>query len=64
MALAISVLDVIVSAMFTVMVGRQYLARRKPYQLIWTIALAIWTVAVSAETIAAAQAHWSPAPAA
>lgn len=60
MALAISVLDVIVSAIFTIMVGRQYLARRKPYQLIWAIALAVWTVAVTAETIAAAQGDWSP----
>lgn len=59
MALAISVLDVIVSAVFTVMVVRQYLLRRKPYQLIWSIALAIWTVAVLAETVAAAQGAWT-----
>ncbi|HBY92369.1 MAG TPA: hypothetical protein DEP84_00155 [Chloroflexi bacterium] len=60
MALVISVLDVIVSAVFTIMVARQYLARRKPYQLIWTIALAVWTIGVLAETVAAGQGAWAP----
>lgn len=60
MALAISVLDVIVSAVFTVLVARQYLVRRKPYQLIWAIALAVWTIAVLAETVAAVQGAWEP----
>lgn len=60
MAFLISVLDVVLSGTFTALVARQWLQRRRPYQLLWTIALAVWTVAVFAETIAAYNGAWSP----
>lgn len=60
MALALSTLDVLVSALFTLLVARQWWQRRRPYQLLWSVALAFWTLAVLAETVAAAQGHWSP----
>lgn len=60
MALAISVLDVVLSAVFTALVARQWLGRRRPYQLLWGVALAIWTVAVFAEAVAAYEGVWQP----
>lgn len=60
MAVLISVLDVIISALFTLRITQQYRARRKPYQLIWSVALVIWTVAVLAEAVAALRGAWDP----
>ncbi|MBI5305352.1 MAG: hypothetical protein HY868_24695 [Chloroflexi bacterium] len=54
----ISGADVILSIIFTALVLRQYLARRKIYQLTWSVALALWTIAVFAELIATF-AGWS-----
>jgi len=48
----ISGASVILASGFTVLVLRQYRARRKTYQLTWSIALALWTIAVSAELLA------------
>lgn len=48
----ISGADTILSIIFTLLVLRQYLVRRKTYQLTWAIALALWTIAVAAELIA------------
>ena len=48
----ISGADVLLGLVFTILVLRQYLARRKTYQLTWSIALALWTVAVTAELVA------------
>ncbi|OGT28127.1 MAG: hypothetical protein A2Z17_02550 [Gammaproteobacteria bacterium RBG_16_66_13] len=60
MALAISVLDLALSACFTLIVAAQWLARRRLHQLFWASALLVWTLAVAAETAAAAQGAWSP----
>ncbi len=60
MALAISVVDVVVSFVFAVLVAREWLARRKPYQLLWSLALLVWALAVLAETVAAYQGRWTP----
>lgn len=60
MALLISVMDVVISGIFTALVARQWLQRRRPHQLLWAVALAIWTGAVSAEAIAAYNGVWSP----
>lgn len=48
----ISGAGVVLASIFTVLVFRQYHARRKTYQLTWTVALLLWTIAVSAELIA------------
>jgi hypothetical protein len=47
----IPLIAAVVGAAFAVVVGRQYLARRKPYQAIWAIALAMFGVAAAFETI-------------
>jgi hypothetical protein len=60
MALAISTIDVIVSAVFTVLVARQWLSSRKTHQLLWTVALFVWTLAVLAETASAIRGRWDP----
>lgn len=60
MALVISVLDVILSALFTVLVLIQWWRRRKPHQVFWSFALLVWTVAVSAEAAATVQGIWTP----
>ena len=36
---------------FAVVVGRQYLARRKPYQAVWALALAMFGAAAAFETV-------------
>jgi hypothetical protein len=60
MALALSTLDLVVSAAFTLVVAAQWAVRRRPHQLLWSTALLVWTVAVAAETVAARQGAWSP----
>jgi hypothetical protein len=60
MAIIISVLDVIISAIFTLTVAQQYRTRGKTYQLIWAGALTIWTLAVLAEAVAAVRGAWDP----
>jgi hypothetical protein len=60
MALVISTIDVIVSAVFTVLVARQWLSSRKTHQLLWTAALFVWTLAVLAETASAIRGRWDP----
>jgi len=52
--------DVLLSMLFTGLVLRQWLERRKPHQLLWAIALLIWTIAVSAEVIATIAGVWTP----
>ena len=56
--LAISGADMILGFVFTVLVLRQYIERRKIHQLMWTIAIALWTIGVAAE-FAATLAGWS-----
>ncbi len=49
----------LISATFAFLIGRQWLARRRPHQLAWTVALVMFAVA----TLAAAQgvrAGWTP----
>lgn len=55
----ISGADVILSIVFTVLVLRQYIERRKMHQLMWTIAIALWTIGVAAETVATLSGAWS-----
>jgi hypothetical protein len=59
-ALALSALDLVVSAGFTLLVAAQWIARRRPHQLLWAAALLVWTLAVGAETAAAWRGIWSP----
>jgi hypothetical protein len=54
----IPLIAAVVGAAFAVVVGRQYLARRKPYQAIWAFALAMFGVAAAFET-AGQLAGWS-----
>jgi hypothetical protein len=60
MALSLSSLDLVVSAAFTIVVGAQWLARRRTHSLLWAWALLVWTVAVAAETAAALHGAWTP----
>jgi hypothetical protein len=48
----ISSADLVLGFVFTVLVARQYLARRKMHQLMWAIAIAMWTIATAAELLA------------
>lgn len=50
----------VVGATFALFVGRQYLARRKSYQAIWAVALAMFGAAAAFETIGVL-AGWSDA---
>src|SRR5512142_3043973 len=55
----ISGADVILSIVFTLLVLRQYVERRKMHQLMWTIAIAVWTIGVAAELVATLSGAWS-----
>lgn len=59
MALALSSIDVLISAVFTAVVFRQWVQRRKPQQLLWSLALFVWTIAVAAEMSATLQGEWT-----
>ncbi len=48
----ISGADVILSLLFTVLILRQYIERRRMHQLMWGIAIALWTIGVAAELVA------------
>lgn len=61
MALALSAIDLLVSAAFTIVVAARWFRRRKTHSLLWAWALLVWTVAVAAETAAAFQGAWTPA---
>ena len=56
----IPLIAALVGAAFAVVVGRQYLTRRKPYQAIWALALAMFGVAAAFETVGQL-AGWSDA---
>jgi hypothetical protein len=56
----IPLIAALVGAAFGVVVGRQYLTRRKPYQAIWALALAMFGVAAAFETVGQL-AGWSDA---
>ena len=60
MALAISFLDVVLSAAFTVLVAVRWIRRRRFSQFLWSVALLVWTIAVAAETVAAYRSSWDP----
>jgi hypothetical protein len=60
MALAISILDLVLSGSFALVVAGQWVARRRPHQLLWSAALLVWTIAVAAETAAAWRGDWTP----
>jgi hypothetical protein len=47
----IPLIATVVGASFAVVVGRQYLVRRKPYQAIWALALAMFGAAAAFETV-------------
>jgi hypothetical protein len=56
----IPLIAAVVGASFAVVVGRQYLVRRKPYQAIWAVALAMFGAAAAFETVGQL-AGWSDA---
>ena len=56
----IPLIAAVVGGAFAVVVGRQYLTRRKPYQAIWALALAMFGVAAAFET-AGQLGGWSDA---
>jgi len=56
----IPLIAAVVGVSFAVVVGRQYLVRRKPYQAIWALALAMFGAAAAFETIGQL-AGWSEA---
>lgn len=56
----IPLIAAVVGAAFAAVVGKQYLARRKPYQAIWALALAMFGVAAAFETVGQL-AGWSDA---
>jgi hypothetical protein len=56
----IPLIAAVVGGAFAVVVGRQYLTRRRPYQAIWALALAMFGVAALFETAGQA-AGWSDA---
>src|SRR6266851_3682477 len=47
----IPLIAALVGAAFAVVVGRQYITRRKPYQAIWALALAMFGVAAAFENV-------------
>lgn len=58
----VSAADVILSLVFTVLVLRQYAARRRMHQLTWGLAIAMWTIGVAAELWVAIQGTWTEIP--
>jgi len=56
----IPLIAAVVGGAFAVVVGRQYLTRRKPYQAIWALALAMFGIAAAFET-AGQLGGWSDA---
>lgn len=60
MALLLSTIDLIISAVFCVIVAAQWVSRRRTHALLWAWALLVWTVAVAAETAAALNGAWTP----
>lgn len=52
-------ISVVVSFVLTVMVFKQYAARRKPYQLMWGMAFLMFSIASLAETVALSSG-WTP----
>jgi len=56
----IPLIAAVVGAAFAVVVGRQYLTRRKTYQAVWALALAMFGVAAAFETVGQL-AGWSDA---
>lgn len=49
----------IISFIFAMLALKQYIERRRTYQLLWGIALAMWTLAVGAELVATLNGGWS-----
>jgi hypothetical protein len=60
-ALFLSFIDLVVSAVFTAIVAVRWFRRRRPHSLLWAWALLVWTIAVAAEAVAAFQGAWTPA---
>jgi|DewCreStandDraft_2_1066082.scaffolds.fasta_scaffold00164_17 hypothetical protein len=60
MDFGISLLTTVTSLIFGVIVLRQYLARRRPYQLVWSAGLFVYALAALAQAVAEV-AGWSPA---
>lgn len=50
----------IVGAFFAYMVGRQFTERRKPHQLLWTIAMAMFALASLTQFYAELRGAWTP----
>ena len=54
----VPLLAAVIAALFAAAVLRQYLARHRPYQLVWSAALAMFALAALCETVGSA-AGWS-----
>ena len=57
--IAVSTISTAISLLFMLLVFRQYLQRRRPYQLIWSLALLLWGIGVGSELIATLRG-WAP----
>lgn len=55
---AVSLAAAVISAIFAFLVFREWLARRKPYQIAWSVGLAMFTIAALAQFLAEAYG-WS-----
>lgn len=53
-------LTAVLVSVFTVLVFRQYLVRKKPHQLYWSIGLLFYAVAAYFEAFSEYFAHWDP----
>lgn len=51
-AALVSLLTTLLAGLFTLLVGRQFLARRKPHQLAWALALLFFTVGTGCQFLA------------
>lgn len=51
----------VVSAVFAALVFNQWLARRKPFQIAWSVGLALYAIAASMQFLAEAENGWSVA---
>lgn len=59
MEVAITLVDAVVTWVFAVLVFRQYIRKRKLYQLVWTVGLVCFAIAVTAEFILVTRGGWT-----
>lgn len=59
MSIAVPLVTSLVALVFAIAVLDQYLERRRPYQLVWTVSLFLWFVASGAQFLWEATGHYS-----